>query len=249
MDYYIFAAILVLLVAYVMYRVFSLVSRAKHDKEYIDCYQSVFNQKDGSYEKVCAYVENEKKADFLNKGLILKLCSELDNNIDYKQTLDSINLKDVFSSRGRFSKTQFTNNTDVFVCLFLALAKARKLSKFDVLNSLCEKINSIPELENYIEYQLTRAIYNSLCEKEDGGTKFMNSLLEGSYADYGYDRKLIGLYKRFAASTLAYNGELLDDYYRNDLYSFAHTGLGANYLKSLDIYEKYAEEVSGEETV
>lgn len=241
--------ILSLLVGYVMYSVFTLVSRTKHDNEYIDCYQSVFNHKDGSYEKVNSYVEKEQKKDFLNKGLILKLYSELDNEKEYNETLEKINLRDVFSVNGKFSRKQMINNTDVFICLYLAMAKARQLSKFDVLNSLCEKINSIPEFENYVEYQLAKAIYNSLCEKEDGGTKFMSDLLEGNYSDYGYDKKLIGLYKRFAAATLAYNGELVDEYYLDDLHSFADSGIGENYLKSLEIYEKYKpSEDSKEET-
>ena len=46
--------------------------------------------------------------------------------------------------------------------------------------------------------------------------------------------------KRFAEATLAYNGELMDDYYLEDLRSFANMGLGINYMKSLDIYDRFA---------
>ncbi len=240
MEYIAFVVILSLLVAYVMSRVYALVKRVKGDKKYIDAYQAVFGKKEGSYEKVCEYVKNETDPEYQNKGYILKLCSELDNHLDYEETLKQMDLRGIFTGKNnRFSKERFLQNTDTYLCLYLAMAKARQASCFDVLNVLCEKTNLLPETVDTVEYQLAKAIYNSLCEKEDRGLQFLNDLLEGNYGQYIYDKKLIGLYKRFAAATLAYNGELMDDYYLEDLRSFADTGLGINYMKSLDIYDRF----------
>jgi len=240
MEYIAFVVILSLLVGYVICKVYSLVSEVRRDKEYIDVYQDVYGQKEGSYEKVCAYVNNTKDASYRNKGLILKLCSELDNELDCSETLNELSIRDVFlGKKGHFNKELFIRNSDVYLCLYLAMAKARKKSAFTVLNSLCEKINQIPESVESVEYQLAKAIYNALTEKEDRGLQFLNDLLEGNYTQYFYDKKLIGLYKKFGAATLAYNGELIDDTYLADLNSFAATGIGVNYLKSLDIYDQY----------
>ena len=246
MEYAAFIVILSLLVGYVMYKVWSLVTKVKKDKKYIDTYQSVFSNEEDSYRKVCTYVEEEKTPEYRNKGLILKLCSELEDHLDPQETLKQLNLREIFTGKnGHFAKDRFLQNSDTYLCLYLAMAKARKTSSFSVLNALCEKINSLPETENTVEYQLSKAIYDSLCEKEDRGLQFMSDLLEGNYSQYTYDKKLIGLYKKFAAATLDYNGELFDDTYQEDLRSFASTGIGVNYLKSLDIYDRY--ETVGEE--
>ena len=239
MEYIAFIVILSLLVGYVMHKVYSLVSRVKGDKKYIDAYQAVYSQKEGSFEQVSEYVKDEKDPIYRNKGYILKLCSELDNHLDYEDTLKEMDLRAIFTRNNRFSKERFLQNSDTYLCLYLAMAKARKASCFDVLNVLCEKINLLPESENTVEYQLAKAIYNSLCEKEDRGFQFLTDLLEGNYTQYTYDKKLIGLYKRFAAATLAYNGELVDEWYPEDLRAFANTGLGVNYMKSLDIYDRF----------
>ena len=95
------------------------------------------------------------------------------------------------------------------------------------------------ELEVRVEFQLAKAICNALREKEDAGVGFLTSLLEGSYTQYAYEKNMIGLYKRFSASTLAYSGEPMEEYYKNDLHSFAATLIGKNYLKELDILDKY----------
>ena len=240
MEYIAFIVILSLLVGYVIYRVYTLVSEIRRDKEYIDVYQDVYGQKEGSYEKVCNYVKKVKDVTYRNKGLILKVCSELDNGLDCEETLKELSVRDIFLSRnGHFNRERFLRNSDVYLCLYLAMAKARNKSAFTVLNSLCEKINQVPESVETVEYQLSKAIYNALCEKEDRGLQFLNDLLEGNYGQYLYDKKLIGLYKKFGAATLAYTGELIDDTYLSDLNVFAGTGIGINYLKSLDIYDQY----------
>ena len=130
-------------------------------------------------------------------------------------------------------------SSDIFVWIYLVLARARKLSKFDVLNGVYDKFIELDQMNNRVEYQLTKAIYNALCEKEAAGVEFLSSLLDGGFASYEYEKSLIGLFKRFAAATLAYSGEPMEDYYKEDLHGFAATQIGKAYMNDLEIFEKY----------
>ena len=201
MEMIFFVAMFALL-AYVMYRNFTLISRYRHNKEYIECYKEMLQGTDTAYERINAYIENEKAEEFKNKGRILKLYEQMDMNEDLSGTLNDLDLRAIFLKNGK-------------------------------------KIAGLPELENRVEYQLTKAIYNALCEKEDAGVGFLSSLLDGTYAGYEYEKNLIGLFKRFASSTLAYSGEPMEDYYKEDLHSFAATQIGKTYMKDLEIYDKY----------
>ena len=234
-----FFGVMLCLLVYIAYRNFDLIKRYRHNKEYIDCYKEMLSGAEGAYEHVCRYVESESSEEFKNKGRVLKLYQEMDKELDSKQTLEDLDLKAVFCKNGKYSKQQVSINADVFVWLYLDMAKARRLSKFDILNGLDEKIREVTELERRVEYQTALAIYNALCEKEDAGVGFLTSLLDGGFATYEYDKNLIGLFKRFASSTLAYSGEPMEDYYRNDLHSFAATQIGSVYMKDLEIYDKY----------
>lgn len=227
------------LLGYVMYRNVVLIGRYRHNKEYIECYKDMLSNVPEAYDRTCRYIENEKSAEYQNKGLVLKLYQQLDRPEDPMETLNKLDLKEIFYKNGKFSKQQLLMNNDVFIWLYLNMAKARKLSKFDVLNGLYDKIMELSLLENRVEFQLAKAIYNALCEKEDAGVEFLSSLLDGGYAGYEYDKNLIGLFKRFAAATLAYSGEPMEDYYKEDLHSFAASQIGKNYLNDLEIYEKY----------
>ncbi len=236
---YLFLLILILLLAYVIYRNFGLFSRFSNNKDYIKCYKAMLNKDEDAYELICSYIEASKKDEFINKGRILKLYHEIDEGMDYHKTMEDLDIAAIFSKKNRFSKEMFTANTDVFVWLNMLLAKARSLSRFDVLNDLYDKVSAISEADGYVETRLFKAIYNAMLEKEDGGVGFMSSLLEGSYSDLQYDKTLIGMFKRFASATLAYGGEPMEDYYRNDLADFSNTSVGRAYMKDLGIFSKY----------
>ena len=238
MELMIFVLMLVVL-GYVLYRNYVLISRYRHNKEYVDCYQAMMNDDIDAYDKINAYLEKEKNVDFNNKGKVLKLYNEINTNKDYTSTLNDLNLKDIFYKNGVFSSQQLNLNTDIFIWLNILLAKARQLSKFDVIKNIMDQLNDIEQLNNRIEYSLVRALYNALCEKEDGGVMFMNDLLEGNYVGYEYDKALIGLEKRFAACGLVYSGEPIEDYYKQDLNEFSKNQIGYVFMKALDIYDKY----------
>ena len=236
---YIFIVLLLLILAYIVYRNFGLFSKFRNNKEYINCYQKMLDRDADAYDSILTYIQESKKDEFKNKGRILQVYSLLDENKEYKDALNELDIKPIFCNKDKLDKNKFSLNTDVFVWLYMLLAKARSLSKFDIINELYVKLTSIPSIEEHVEYQLFKAIYNALLEKEDGGVKFLNDMLEGRFTDYVYDKTLIGMFKRFAASTLAYCGEPLEEYYQEDLPKFAASAVGRTYLKDLGIYDKY----------
>ncbi len=235
----VFFGVMLCLLAYIAYRNFGLIKRYRHNKEYIECYKEMLSGTDTAYERICKYIDSETSEEFRNKGRVLKLYQEMEKELDCKDTLEALDLSAIFFKNGKYSRQQVAINADVFVWLYLDMARARRFSKFDVLNKLYEKITAIPELDKRVEYQTAVAINNALLEQEDAGVGFLSSLLDGGYAGYEYEKNLIGLFKRFAAATLAYAGEPMEDYYRNDLHNFAGTQIGSVYMKDLDIYDKY----------
>ena len=247
MEYMLYVVMLGLL-AYVIYRNYKLIGRYRHNKEYIESYKDMLEGKEGTYERVCRYVETETQPEFHNKGLILKLYLELEQGKDYDQSLKELDLRSIFYNNGKFVKQSMNINVDVFIWVYIVMAKARQLSKLDVLNTIYEQFLSMEEdLGNRLEYGLVKAIYASLCEKEDGGVKFLSDLLEGNYSEYAYDRNLIVLYKRMAAAVLAYGGEPLDEFYHNDLRDFAKSAIGKIFMKALEIYERFCQEEKTED--
>lgn len=247
MELLLFVVMLLILI-YVFYRNYKLIGRYTHDKKFIEAYRSLLNQEENAYEKLSTYCDEETSLDLKNKGLLLKLYCEINEDKNYLDTLKQLNLKNIFYKDNKFSNALVSTNIDTFIWVNILLAKARNKSKFDVLNTLNEQLFSIPELDNRLEYNLSKALYNCLNEKEDGGIKFMSDLLEGNYIEYQYDKKLIALYKRFAAASLAYSGELIEDYFKQDLSDFSNSQLGYMFMEALDIYDKYHLESKEENT-
>ena len=238
MELLLFVLILCLVI-YVIYRNIVLIGRYRHNKEYIECTKEMLSGSDTALSRVSNYIESEKSEEFKNKARIIELYLEMEEGERYLDTLEKLDFKQILCTNGKFSRRQMAINVDMFVWTYLDMAKARRLSRFDVLNSINDKMREIPELETRVEYQLCKAIYNALCEKEDAGVEFLSALLEGGYSQYAYEKNLIGLYKRFAAATLAYSGEPMEEYFKNDLHSFSATQIGEAYMKDLEIYDKY----------
>ena len=236
---YAFFILMILVLGYVLYRNMNMLNKYKHNRDYIECYRKMLEKDESAYDDICKYIEKETLEEFKSKAYVLKFHEELDRGLDYKNSLDSINMEELFYANGRFSASKLSNNIDAFIWLFMDLAKARQLSKFDVMNELKEKMSNLSGLEDRVEYRLFMAIYNALNEKEDGGIEFLNQLLDGSYYELQYDKGLINMYKRFASATLAYSNEPLEDYYKEDLHEFAATSIGGNFMRDLEIYDKY----------
>lgn len=238
MDILLFAVMSIVLV-YVGIKNFKLIKRYKQNKEYISIYQSVLNNEENSYNLVKNFIENEKTQEFKNKGKIIKLYSELCNDIDSFGTIDDIDLNSIFCKKGQVDKEMTNLNVDSFVFIALAIAKAFEKKKEDVIVKIIDKLKGVEGLKTHLEYNTIISFANSLLSIEDKGIPMMRSLLEGTYTDYVYEKNMIGLFKRIASTTLAYNNLDFEEYFKQDLYNFAQSLIGEKLLQSLGMYETY----------
>lgn len=238
MDKLLFVVMVVILV-YVSIKNFTLVKRYNHNKKYISAYQDVLYGKENGYQNLTSYIDGEKSEEYKNKARIIKLYYELDNNLDYSETLDSLNLKEIFYQKDKVNDNTVNINSDSFAFIMLAMSKANCENKKEVVEALCNKVIELDKLADRLECKEIVAFNNALLNKEDEGIEFMNKILAGDYAELKYDKGLILLYKRFAAATLAYENQELDEYFRNDLSKFSEVFIGKMLLNNLKIYEMY----------
>lgn len=243
-----FFGLLVVIMIYTFVKNIQLFKRFKHNKEYIECYKGLLNGEENISERISNFINNEQTAEFKQKGHILKLNDNLNNDVDYKEELDNLDIKPLYMVKGKFNNNQLSLNSDSFVWLLLDVVKANAKNKKDVINTIKDKLEENKELENRLEYRAIIATINLFDKTED---TFFNDLLEGNYLDYAYDKSMIGIYKEFAMGALAYKKETLDEYCEEALKEFAGSLIGKYYLKDLDLLDKYAvkEEVKEEETI
>jgi len=234
------------ILTYIIISNFSLIKRYKQNKTYIASYQEVLYNKENSYDNISNFIENEKSLEFKNKGRVIKLYSELCNGLDYSETLNLIDFKAIFKIKGKYKNNLVNLNSDSFVFVILVMIKAYVLKKKDISKVLIDKLNEVSELQTRLEYQEILALASALNRKDDYGTGFMKNVLEGGYTDYYYEKNMIGLYKRIAASILTFNLESIDEYFKNDLYSFAKPIIGESILKGLGLYEEYKPQIKEE---
>ena len=240
MENILFAFILVM-IGYITYKNIALISRYRFNKKYVAIYQDALNGTDNCLENIDKFISDCKDEEFKNKGKILKLYVELDKGLDYSNTLESIDLKPIYYKKGNISWSNVNLNSDSFIFIMMAMARGKRVNKNDVVEKLSNKIEELIELNNNIEYLETIALKNALLEKEDKGNGLFNSLLDGTYTEHKYEKNLIGLYKRFASSTLVYNKQAIDEYFDTDLKSFSSTLIGRCYMSDLGLHDKYKE--------
>ena len=242
--------ILIVMFIFITVKNLSVFSRFKRNKEYIESYKQVLHNDENCYEKICDYVEKEKALDYKNKAAIIKLYCELNNDLDYQKTLDSIDIKAIFYKNEKLNNDYLKYNSDFFIFAMLVQAKAFEKSKIDVIEILVNKLNELTLLDSRLEIKLFNELGKALTNKEDKGLEFMRNLIDGNYSEYTYDKNMIGLYKRVAASILAFHNEEFDEYFKNDLHNFSGSIIGACFLRNLGIYETYKpieEEVTEDE--
>lgn len=230
-----FYLLLLGVMAYSLYKNMDVFKRSKHNKEYIELYKEAIGDPENAADKIQDYLNREDSVEFINKAKILQLYVNLHNGTAYEDILSSLDLKTLFFTKNKFDAQLTSYNSDSFIWIILLMAKAHASGKNEVIEEIYHKI-SIEEINNYLEYQEVKATYDLFM---NNANNFFNDLIEGNYRQYQYDKNLIGLFKRLAAASLAYQDKLNDDYYEEDLKHFVTTLVGKSYTKDLGIYDKY----------
>lgn len=246
----IFLVILIALTISMFSKNFKKAGQYRKDKTYIDIYTKILKEEEGAYDELVSYLGSETDACLKAKSNLIKIYVDLDKapeNVD--SDIDEIDfMHDIFFDGENFSKEKIILNSEVFIWLILILSKARANTMIDVMNHINDKVSAYDEeMKDYVEYQVYKSAYLSLLEKNFDGIKFLKTLLSGEYQEYKYDKNLIGIYKKIAASLLAYMAEPLDDGDDDLIKEFTETLIGSRFTKDLEIYDRFhVEEVKEE---
>lgn len=237
--------ILVIITIMMFQKNFKKAKQYRKDKTYIEIYTEILKNEEGAYDKLVAYINSENDLCLKAKAKLIKLYEDLDKeDIDILKEIDANDfMQDIFFKDNNFIEERVILNSEVFIWLILILSKARKNSLIEVMKRVYDKtIKYEDKLCNYIEYDTFKATYDLLLEQEVNSIHFLKVLIGGEYVDYKYDKNLIGIYKKIAASLLAYIKEPLDEGDEILIKDFTETLIGSRFTKDLDIYDKYHKE-------
>ncbi len=242
----IFLVILIVLTISMFSKNFKKAGQYRKDKTYIDIYTKILKNEEGAYDELVSYLGTETDACLKAKSNLIKTYVDLDKapeNVD--SDIDEIDfMHDIFFDGENFVKEKIILNSEVFIWLILILSKARANTMIGAMNHINDKVSAYDEeMKDYVEYQVYKSAYLSLLEKNLDGIKFLKNLLSGEYHEYKYDKNLIGIYKKIAASLLAYMAEPLDEGDDDLIKEFTETLIGSRFTKDLEIYDRFAPEV------
>lgn len=242
----IFLVILIVLTISMFSKNFKKAGQYRKDKTYIDIYTKILKNEEGAYDELVSYLGTETDACLKAKSNLIKIYVDLDKhpeNVD--NDIDEIDfMHDIFFEGENFVKEKIILNSEVFIWLILILSKARTNTMIDAMNHINDKVSAYDEeMKDYVEYEVYKSAYLSLLEKNLDGIKFLKTLLSGEYQEYKYDKNLIGIYKKIAASLLAYMAEPLDEGDDDLIKEFTETLIGSRFTKDLEIYDRFAPEV------
>ena len=210
------------------------------ERTFQQIYVDVLKQEEGSTETINNYVAEEKLGYLKNKAMVLQMYQMLINGEDVDKEIEEINFNPIFKDKNKFVPKQANRNSDIFIWLLILYAKAKQINKEEIIDKLVKKMELFDEyFENQLEYQLYKAGTALLKDKDGEDIQFLYDLINGEYAGMVYEKRLIGLYKRFASCLLAYKDKEFDEFFKQDLHSFANTLVGKVFMQDLGIYDKY----------
>lgn len=239
---------------YLAFKNYANLKRIKQEKSYVALYSDMLKNEEGYDERINAYIAEGHNEEFTNKARIIQIYAALLHNREVADLIGNLDFYSLVYTKDGFDSRKVTMNSDSFIWMIMSMACASQLSMADVVEGLYSKMDKYSEdLDNFVEFQVSKAVYESLMEKNTNGLEFLKDLIAGEYDGYSYDKRLIGIFKRIAAAVLAYAREEIDDFCKDDLHAFAGTLLGEKLLNDLGIYDRFkpytAEEVAeaGEE--
>ena len=218
----------------------ALIKRSKQARNYIACTNAIFANDEDVLGVINNYIASEQVEEFINKARILKAYVELEQEIDPSSTLKDIDLHDLVYTNNKIDAKKFMYNSDTYVWAVMTYVRAyakndeatmQKL--YDILNKEYDVING--DLCIHVFNNIAKA----LSEKDEEAISFLKRVQEGEYAQYIYDKQIIGFYKYLSLTTLAYLGEPLSEEALEDMHTFADMKVGKFVMKDLGIYDTY----------
>lgn len=238
MDYLMFVILVGILVVIIV-KNFTLLMRAKFNKKYIQLYRQMLSNPSEAYQEINAFLSEEKNDEYNAKLLILKMQCELLQSLDYKETFASLDYSKLFTANGMIDHKKISINSESFVFILMTMFELKEKNDVETIVQIKEKMSSIEGMDTRLEYAM---IENTLAylKGDKKAIEFYKQLLEGNYVTYRYDKQMVGLFKRFAQSILAYDGQDVEEY-EYELQAFAKSLVGHTFLNQLGLYEKYKE--------
>lgn len=234
--------LLLVMAAIVVLMLFNNIRKIKEmrkDNRYVDAYMKVLRGEEDAKENLNSYIEAETNETTKNRALIVK--AYVDD--DPKSVIEAVNYDLVFKPSGQYDTNHLVSISDTFIWLILALSKYK--DNREILDLVYSKVFN-EEFNKHVEYLVFKAAYEIISNKEEKDVSFLTSLLSGDYAEYKYDKQLIGIYKKMSVALLVYNGNAVDSEDEDMLKDFVLTQVGGRFLENLNLKEKY---IVKEETV
>ena len=211
---------------------------------------------DEFFRKADEMIETSETELYINKGRVLKLWgSAYHERYDmFQEVLNTIDTNALISRKN--GTVSILSSEDSFFYLYLAIPNILEGNKQRAYREmLAEKLAPVSEeLKNQMVVQLSGYCDQYYREEGDKGLSSFEKILEGDYEGVDYSKNLIGLYKMVCSAMCAkiYEVENNTEKYEEVLpmtQSFAKTGVGRRWLKSIDLQiEEQTEDLSGDET-
>lgn len=208
MEYF-FTLLLFILAIYMTYRNIKLLKRMRKLKQYTPISNKIFENEAEAVKELELFFDQVDDLEFKQKTNILLLNSKAHLRQDFSKHLDYLDLNIFFYDKNKLNKKKPVMNSDSFFWLLVAIINLR--SDHMTLDTLKEKIIKTEAMKNYLYYELAIQMIEAFKEPNKDNLTFFKEFLQGSYAQYMYDKHLIVLFKRLVASVLKYFNQLSKD--------------------------------------
>ena len=181
--------VMLVLVMLMTYRNMKVMSRYRHNKDYITCYQEMLENNPDAYEHLLNYMNNESSEEYKNKARVFKIYYELDDD-SYQNELSNLSFHDWYYTNEKMDKDKTSFNSDSIIWLILLMAKANQTNHLDVIQAINEKMNNEKDaIGNYVEYKLIENASKLFVEGKEADVKFLNDLV--SFQDVSIDSNIV----------------------------------------------------------
>lgn len=231
--------IIILFIIFFIYFLFIASKKAKEyslQKEYSLCYRLTLTNVSSAAKRLNSSIKKIKEinnSEYLIKFYILKLYTDLMNNCEYQSSLDSIDINCLITKNNKLNNEIASRNGDSLYFIVIGMLCAYHQHKDNIIEILYQKINiHVDFLNKYIEYDLIKAVYNSITQKEDKGINFYNSLIENGKKT-NYEKEIAKIYKNTAITMKNYLGYSLSQNETEEFNKFKKSLIGSTIIKNL----------------